>query len=128
MYLLWKIFESKLKYRKLEKMIAILICRIPKIHKPNDMDIDFSLVIPALVTGIILGAALSISKLLRGIVIVSTAAFIVWIFVESGEAGIVQMFEWILYNHVLVNPQFYLPVIAGSLVSIALHSGKTLKN
>lgn len=91
------------------------------------MEIEPSIVLSGLISGIILGTALSISRLLRGTVIVCIATFLVWVFIESDENGIVLLFESIL-NHALLNTQFFLSVAIGAILSIACYAGKLLNS
>ena len=89
----------------------------PKI-KLITMTIEYDIAIPGFLAGLILGTALALSRIIQIAVSISLFLYIIWIFVEYGESGIIDFFNLVVFDQLYVNRMFYIPLLAGLIVSL----------
>lgn len=82
------------------------------------MNIEFAIAIPGFITGMIIGAAFVVSRITRSVLLTGLAALLIWIFVESGDHGIVSFFESIYHDRILENQMFFIPLIIGLVAAV----------
>lgn len=83
------------------------------------MDLNLAITLPGFLTGLVIGAAFSISRAFRVLTVTCIALLLIWIFYENGEAGIIDFFGS-LHLKIITHMMFYLPSIVGIILGLIL--------